>query len=191
MKERIESLEREVMELRMQLRLLQGIVEKVQDSIDELPSDFYMPLWGDHKGEEGQNQTAAMRSWRRKQRELQAIEAQLADTENKDSDEARYLVKRLESQREDAQIYEHIVNQGARRLVEANMMATHDWQLVRVVRITEVQESREETCSLPYCHATRELSRLLRDGQVDYEGVVRSYPRPMMSCPYDVVEVRG
>ena len=191
MKERIESLEREVTHLRRQLRILWGILNKVQDSIDEVPSDFYMPLWDGRDGQEGQKLTDFMRSWRRGQRELQVTEAQLAYTKNKDSDEARYLAKQVESQRRSARLYEQYINRNARELIEANIMADHDWQLVRFVDRTKTFEFRDEACSNPKCGAVRQLTRILRDDEADIERVARSFPSPMMSCPYDVAAIHA
>ena len=188
MKERIESLEREVMELRVQQRLLQGILEKVLDSIDEVPSDYYMPLWDGRDGQPGQVLTDTMRYWRRRQRELQVAEAQLAHVENKDSDEARYLAKRLESQRKSNRIYEQYINRDAGALIEANIMAEHDWQLVEVIIRGKDREIREEVCSNLNCRARRHLVRTFRDDQVTKDRVPYSNPSPMRSCPTHVLD---
>ena len=183
MEQRIEALEREVLQLRRQLRLLQGILFKVQENIDEAPSDAYMPLWDGRDGQGGQLLTDALRNWRRMQRELQAAESQLASTKDKDSDEARYWAKQVEWQREIVRICERFINEDAKELIEANIMAEHDWRLVKVVSRTKALEYRNEACSNPGCGAVRRVAQSFRDDQVTQELVRYSNPSPMTGCP--------
>ena len=179
------------MELRVELRVLQQVLRNALDSIDGEPGDFYMPLWDGRDDEQGQLLTDTMRWWRHDQRKLRVLEGQLAHTEDKDSDEARYLAKQLESQRRSVQSSERIINWGAREQIEANYMAEHDWQVVRVLGRTETYEHRDEACLNPNCYATRMRMRSLRDGQVKSETVLGIDPVPMTSCPWDVVEMRA
>ena len=189
MQERIEALEREVMELRVELRVLQQVLRNALDSIEGEPGDSYMPLWDGRDDEKGQLLTDYMRLWRHSQRKLRVLEGQLAHTKDKDSEEARYLAKQLESHRLGVQSFERIINRGAREQIEANFMAEHDWQLVRVVGRTEASEVRDEACLNPNCYATRVRMRSWRDGQVKTERVIGIEPVPMTSCPWYVVKI--
>ena len=99
------------------------------------------------------------------------------------------MAKQLDLQRRIVQNFGQIINKDARELIEANFMAAHDWQLVRVVSRTETFEHREEACLNPNCLATR--VRTLRDGQVEMDSVIGTDPRPMMFCSWDVVEMRA
>ena len=124
MQERIEALEREVMELRVELRVLQQVLRNALDSIDGEPGDFYMPLWDGRDDEQGQLLTDYMRLWRHSQRKLRVLEGQLAYIEDKDSEEARYLAEQLESKRTSVQLSENSHKLGqARERIEANFMA--------------------------------------------------------------------
>ena len=189
MRERIESLEREVMELQVELRVLRRILYKVLRSIEEVPGEPYMPLWDSRDGQEGQTQMKVMGNWRALQPALQAMEGELANIKDKGSDEALHLAKELESQRRFVQSLGQLLNEDARELIEANIMATHDWRLQRDSSTREDLEIRMEVCMNPDCHATRTRTRFLRNGQGGSEKVARSDPSPMAYCPWDGLDV--
>ena len=191
MRERIEALEREVMELRVDLRVLRQVLRIALGSIEGEPGDFYMPLWDGRDDEKGKRLTGSMRWWRHDQRELRVLEGRLAYIEDKDSEEARYLAEQLESKRTSVQLSEDSINRDARELIEANFMATHDWQSVRVLNRTETFDQRMEACLHPNCYATRMRMWYLWDGQDEMETVLGIDPVPMTSCPWDVVKIRA
>ncbi|MCZ0939116.1 MAG: hypothetical protein OXJ55_10795 [Caldilineaceae bacterium] len=184
MKGRIESLEHEVLELRVELRVLRRILDKVLDRVAEVPDDPYMALWDGRDGQKGEDQAYFMGQWRANQRVLQAMEDELANIKDKDSDEALHLIKQLESKRETARFYESIIHREAMELIEANIMATHNWRLRNGSAIRKTYEIRMEACVNPGCRATRELVRSLRDSQTKVELVMRSDPSPIRSCPW-------
>ena len=188
MKERIEALEREVMELRVQLRVL----NKELDRINEGPADSYMPLWDGRDGQIGQELTVAMRLWRRFRRELQAMEDEFATIKDKGSDEALHLAKRLEVHREATQELGQGLNREAKDLLDANftanIKASHEWLALDFRRIGEDLEIRIESCIAPNCHARRTLLWKRVDGQFRKRMVAHTVPTPMVNCPWNDVE---
>ena len=153
MQERIEALEREVLELRVELRVLRRILYKVLRSIEEVPGEPYMPLWDGRDGQEGQTQMNLMGEWRALQRALQAMEDELANIKDKGSDEALHLAKELESQRRLVQALAQIINEDARKLIDTNIMASHDWRLARDLSNSKDYEHKVEACVNPDCNA--------------------------------------
>ena len=190
MQERIEVLEREVMELRVQLRVLQQVLHDALDSIEGAAGDSYMSLW-DGDDEERNSLKALIKRGRIGQRELPVLEAQLAYTKDKGSDEALYLAKQVEMQRSAAHSYRKHINYQVRGLIEANIIADHNWHLEKVVYRMEAHELRVDACVNPNCHAKRTALRFFRNGQVERDSVVGTDPKPMALCPWDVAEIRA